>query len=78
VVHGDLVQRNFTTSAPDVVWLTAITEHGTAEGELYCCAIEDLFSNRIVGYSLRDRTTADLAASALRPAVVCRQRDGTW
>jgi transposase InsO family protein len=48
-VHDDLVQRNFTAPAPDLVWLTDITEHPTAEGKLYCCAIKDVFSNRIVG-----------------------------
>ena len=34
------------------IWVTDITEHPTAEGKLYCCAIKDLFSNRIVGYAL--------------------------
>ena len=31
------------------------TEHWTSEGKLYCCAIKDVFSNRIVGYSISDR-----------------------
>lgn len=72
-VHDDLVQRNFTASAPDRVWLTDITEHATAEGKLYCCAIKDCFSNRIVGYSIADRMTAELAVSALRSAIARRQ-----
>lgn len=76
-VHDDLVQRNFTASAPDRVWLTDITEHGTAEGKLYCCAIKDVFSNRIVGYSIADRMTAELAVSALRSAIARRQPHGT-
>jgi transposase InsO family protein len=37
-VHDDLVQRNFTATRPDAIWLTDITEHPTAEGKLYCCA----------------------------------------
>ena len=37
--------------APDMVWLTDITEHPTLEGKLYCCSIKDVFSNRIVGYA---------------------------
>ena len=45
-VHDDLVQRDFTAQRPDQVWVTDITEHPTAEGKLYCCAIKDLFSNR--------------------------------
>lgn len=53
------------------------TEHPTGEGKLYCCAIKDVFSNRIVGYSIDERTTARLATSALRAAIARRQPDGT-
>jgi len=76
-VHDDLVKRDFTAPAPNVTWLTDITEHPTGEGKLYCCAIKDVFSNRIVGYSLGDRMTADLALNALRSAVARRQPRGT-
>jgi putative transposase len=76
-VHDDLVKRDFTAAAPDLVWLTDITEHPTAEGKLYCCAIKDVFSNRIVGYSIADRMTAQLATGALRSAIARRQPDGT-
>lgn len=76
-VHDDLVQRVFTAPAPDVVWLTDITEHLTLEGKLYCCSIKDVFSNRIVGYSIGDRMTAHLAVSALRSASARRQPTGT-
>jgi putative transposase len=75
-VHDDLVQRNFTAQRPDQVWVTDITEHPTAEGKLYCCAIKDLFSNRIVGYALDERMTAELAVTALRTAVARRQPTG--
>jgi len=76
-VHDDLVRRQFHADAPDRVWLTDITEHPTAEGKLYCCAIKDVFSNRIVGYSIAERMTAGLAVSALRIAIARRQPDGT-
>ena len=36
----------------DADWLTDITEHRTDEGKLYLCAIKDVYSNRIVGYSI--------------------------
>jgi transposase InsO family protein len=75
-VYDDHVQRDFTAAAPNLKWLTDITEHPTAEGKLYCCAIKDLFSNRIVGYAIGDRMTADLAVAALRAAVARRQPDG--
>lgn len=76
-VHGDLVQRQFTAEAPDSLWLTDITEHWTGEGKLYLCAIKDVFSNRIVGYSIDSRMTAELAVNALRMAIQRRQPVGT-
>jgi transposase InsO family protein len=76
-VHDDLVARQFTTDAPDRVWLTDITEHPTAEGKLYLCAIKDIYSNRIVGYSMDARMTAGLAVSALRNAIALRSPAGT-
>ena len=77
-VHDDLVQRNFHARGPDLVWLTDITEHPTtSEGKLYACAVKDVFSNRIVGYALSDRMTADLAVRALRSAVARRRPRGT-
>jgi len=76
-VHDDLVQRNFTADRPDAIWLTDITEHPTAEGKLYCCALKDLFSNRIVGYAIGERMTAELATSALRSAIARRRPTGT-
>ena len=76
-VHDDLVQRVFRAPAPDLVWLTDITEHPTLEGKLYCCSIKDVFSNRIVGYALGPRMTARLAVSALRSAIARRQPEGT-
>src|SRR5690242_11197423 len=63
-VHDDLVARQFTAQASDRTWLTDITEHPTAEGKLYFCAIKDIYSNRIVGYSMSSRMTTGLAVSA--------------
>ena len=76
-VHDDLVQRQFTAAGPNQLWLTDITEHWTGEGKLYLCAIKDVFSNRIVGYSIDDRMTADLAVNALRMAIQRRRPVGT-
>ena len=71
-VHDDLVERDFTATALNQLWLTDITEHPTGEGKLYMCAIKDVCSTRIVGYSISDRMTADLAVSALRNAIALR------
>ena len=76
-VHDDLVRRQFTAQAPDRVWLTDITEHPTAEGKLYLCAIKDACSGRIVGYSMGSRMKAALAVAALRNAIALRAPAGT-
>ncbi|WP_406603582.1 IS3 family transposase [Nocardia aurantia] len=71
-VHDDLVQRMFTAEAPNRLWLTDITEHRTGEGKLYLCAVKDVFSNRIVGYSIDSRMKSALAVRALSNAVARR------
>lgn len=73
-VHDDLVKRDFSADDVNELWLTDITEHWTDESKLYLCAIKDVFSGRIVGYSISDRMKARLAANALDNAV-SRRRD---
>lgn len=75
-VHDDLVQRQFDAAEPDMLWLTDITEHPTAEGKLYMCAIKDACSNRIVGWAIDSRMKARLAVAALEMAVALRQPQG--
>jgi putative transposase len=70
--HDDLIRRQFTAEAPNQVWLADITEHRTKEGKLYLCAIKDLWSNRIVGYSISDRMKSRIAVAALDQAVARR------
>lgn len=76
-VHDDLVERDFTAAAPNELWLTDITEHPTAEGKLYLCAIKDVYSGRIVGYSMDSRMKSSLAVAALENAVRARRPSGT-
>jgi transposase InsO family protein len=71
-VHDDLVRRLFRAETPNALWLTDITEHRTAEGKLYLCAIKDVFSNRIVGYSIDSRMKSSLAVRALDNAAARR------
>lgn len=71
-VHDDLVNRTFSADGPNRLWLTDITEHATGEGKLYLCAIKDVFSNRIVGYSIDARMKSRLAVTALNNAVARR------
>jgi transposase InsO family protein len=71
-VHDDLVRRDFTASAPNLLWLADITEHRTTEGKLYLCAVKDVCSNRIVGYSIDSRMKSRLAVTALTNAIARR------
>lgn len=71
-VHDDLVQRVFTADAPNRLWLTDITEHRTSEGKLYLCAIKDVFSNKIVGYSIDARMKSRLVVNAIDNAAALR------
>ncbi|MEV8151047.1 IS3 family transposase [Arthrobacter sp. NPDC080073] len=76
-VHDDLVERDFTAAAPNELWLTDITEHPTAEGKLYLCAVKDVYSGRIVGYSMDSRMKSSLAVAALENAVRTRRPAAT-
>jgi len=80
-VHDDLcavidedgrTRHVFTAEEPNQLWLTDITEHKTAEGKLYLCAIKDVYSNRIVGFSIDSRMKSRLAVQALENAVQMR------
>jgi putative transposase len=76
-VHDDHVNRIFHAEKLDAIWLTDITEHPTAEGKLYVCAVKDVCSRRIVGWSIGPRMTSTLADTALRTAIVRRRPAGT-
>ena len=69
---GDLVNRQFAVTAPDRLWLTDITEHPTGEGKLYCAAVMDAFSRRIVGWSIAPHIRTELVTDALGMAVLRR------
>jgi putative transposase len=71
-VHDDLVRRDFTATGPNRLWLADITEHRTGEGKLYLCAVKDVWSNRIVGYSIDSRMKSRLAVTALHNATARR------
>lgn len=71
-VHDDLVRRDFTADGPNRLWLTDITEHPTGEGKLYLGAVKDVYSGRIVGYSIDARMESRLAVAALESAVARR------
>ncbi|WP_183656616.1 IS3 family transposase [Prauserella isguenensis] len=72
--HEDLVRREFTATKPNQLWLSDISEHPAGEGKVYLCAVKDTWSNRVVGYSIADRMTSQLALDALESAAARRDR----
>lgn len=70
--HDDLVCRDFIASGPNQVWVADITEHRTAEGKLYLCAIKDLWSNKIVGWCIDERMKARIVVAAVEMAAARR------
>ena len=73
--HG-VTRHEFVADHPNQVWLSDLTEHWTGEGKLYLCAVKDVCSGRIVGYSISDRMKSSLAVAALDSAVARRRADG--
>lgn len=65
----DLVNRSFRRDGPNQLWMTDITEHPTTEGKVYCCAVLDAWSRRIVGWSIDKRATTAMVNSALAMAI---------
>ena len=68
VVDNTLV-RQFDVDVPDKVWVTDITYIRTLEGFAYLAVVIDLYSRRVVGWSMQSRQTTDLVLQALLMAV---------
>lgn len=71
-VAPNLLNREFEVSGPDEVWVSDITYIATREGWLYLAIVLDLFSRRIVGWSMSHRMTRALALNALSAAISSR------
>jgi transposase InsO family protein len=69
----DLVNRKFHRLRPNELWMTDITEHPTREGKVYCAAVMDAFSRRIVGWSIDSRQDSTLVVNALDMAIQNRR-----
>ena len=72
-VAKNLLKRDFTTLAPNKVWVSDITYIWTREGWQYLCIVIDLFNRQVVGWSMNKRLTAELAVDALMGAVISRR-----
>ena len=74
-VCDDLVDRQFATEAPNRVWVADITYLRTWQGWLYLVAVQDLYSRRIVGWSMADHMRTELVTDALQMALSHRRPD---
>jgi putative transposase len=69
---ADLVQRSFTASAPDRLWVADLTYVWTVAGFVYTAFVIDAFSRRIVGWRVLASLRAELALDALEMAIFAR------
>ena len=69
VVSPNKLNREFSTDKPDQAWVTDVTYIRTHEGWLYLAVVVDLFSRRVIGWSMQQRMTKELVLDALLMAV---------
>src|SRR4051812_40129736 len=72
-VCDDLVDRAFLAAAPNRLWVADITYLRTWEGWLYLVAVQDVFSRRIVGWSMADHMRTEFVTDALQMALAQRR-----
>lgn len=73
-IADNLLEQEFTATAPDQRWVGDITYIETAEGWLYLAFIIDLFARRVIGWAMSSRPTAELACRAMEMALQRRGR----
>jgi putative transposase len=74
-VAPDLVERDFNPTGPNQTWSADITYISTWEGFLYLAHVQDLYSRRIVGWSMADHLRSELVVDALEMALHRRRPD---
>lgn len=72
-IYPNLVKRQFNVDTPNRIWVTDITYLWTLEGWVYLATVMDLFSRKIVGWSLDTRMKKELTLQALTRAIIARQ-----
>ena len=75
-LRPDLVERDFTATGPNRLWVADITYVKTHSGWVYASFVMDVFSRRIVGWQLSRNLYTDLALDALNMGIWTRQRAG--
>ncbi len=69
IVSSNRLRRQFNLDAPDERWVTDITYIRIQEGWRYLAVVVDLFSRKIIGWSMQSRMKKDIVLSALLMAV---------
>ena len=75
---ADLVKRCFKAQAPNRIWVSDITAILTEEGWLYLAIVLDLYSRRVVGWSMQNRLHAELVVDAVNNAAARRSLQAGW
>ena len=70
---ADLVQRDFTATRPNQLWVADLTYVSTRAGFVYAAFVIDVFSRRIVGWRVSRSLRSDLALDALEQALYARR-----
>ena len=70
---ANVLARNFSVSEPNRSWVTDITFIPTREGWLYLCAVVDLYSRAVVGWSMSARMKSELVSGAMQMAIRSRK-----
>ena len=73
---ADLVDRDFTSTAPDELWVADITYISTGEGFLYLAVVVDAYSRRVIGWAMATRMKTQLVLDALEMAIRQRRPKG--
>jgi putative transposase len=68
----NLVNRQFPREGVNQLWLTDITEHPTREGKVFCAAVLDVYSRKIVGWAIDSKQDSTLVVNALDMAIRSR------
>lgn len=72
-VAPDLVERDFTASAPNELWVADITYVATWQGFTFLAVVVDAWSRRVVGWAMADHLRTELVLDALEMALVQRR-----
>ena len=75
-VAKNLLKQDFAANGPNQIWASDITYISTREGWLYLAVVMDLYSRRIVGWSMSPWLGRRIVLDALRMAIACRRPKG--